>query len=114
MLGGLSGVKLVPMIRPQLLVLLALAFGGGCAFDKIDPPPNESMTAPELSHPREPRKSGDPPPPIREDLHQTKSQLITSSDNAPVRTQTAIFETSPAARPVNPTVIEPGVVHPLR
>ena len=116
MLGGRSGVKLLPMTRviPALLIALAL---GGCTYDKIDPPPNESMDGPQLSHPREPRKSADPPPPIREDLYKNRTQLMTSSDAAPVRTSSSLIETRPAQPEPGmpgPTVIEPGVVNPLR
>jgi hypothetical protein len=110
--GALSGVKLLPMTRSTLSLLLALSVGG-CAYDRVDPPANESMTGPALSHPREPRKSADPPPPIREDLHQTNTQLITQAEAAPVRSSSTLLEAEPS-RPVHPTVIEPGVVSPLR
>jgi hypothetical protein len=110
--GGRSGVKLLPMTRPLCALLVALALGG-CTYDKIDPP--------QLSHPREPRKSADPPPPIREDLYKNRTQLMTSNDAAPVRTSSSLIESRPAEQtparehPVpGPTVIEPGVVNPLR
>ena len=89
------------MTRPLLALLVSSSFAG-CAYDRIDPPANESMTSPALSHPREPRKSADPPPPIREDLQQTKSQVITQAEVAQVRTSSTLIETSP------------GVVSPLR
>ncbi len=116
MLGGLSGVKLLPMTRQTASLLLALALGG-CAYDKIDPPANEAMTGPELSHPREPRKSADPPPPIREDLYRNRTQH--GSELAPVRTSSTLIDSranapSSGRSEPGPTVIEPGVVNPLR
>ena len=120
MLGAPSGVKLLPMTRPALACrafFLSVAFtAGGCAYDRIDPPANESQTAPALSHPREPRKSADPPPPIREDLHQTKTQLITQADPAPATSSTLIDSTKEPHHPAEPhgTLIEPGVTTPLR
>jgi hypothetical protein len=104
------------MTRPILAFLVAVA-AAGCTYDKIDPPANESMSGPALSHPREPRKSADPPPPIREDLHQTKTQLITQSQPAPIRSSSTLLDSSQPgqpAQPIHPTVIEPGVVSPLR
>ena len=104
------------MTRPvsSLVLLLALV---GCTYDKIDPPPNESMDAPQLAHPREPRKSADPPPPIREDLYKNRTQLVTSNDAAPVKTSSTLIESRPLhpePEGPGPTVVEPGVVNPLR
>jgi hypothetical protein len=85
------------------LLLVALS---GCVNEEAAPPPNEGLTGPELSHEREPRKGGDPPPPIREDLRRTKIALITQADSAPVVT------TVTAGPPPAPT--EAGTVNPLR
>jgi hypothetical protein len=87
-------------------VILLLTFAG-CASESA-PPPNESMTAPELSHPREPRKGGDPPPPQREDLRKTQLVLITETDPAPVATSSATTHTN------RPAPTEQGTVNPLR
>jgi hypothetical protein len=83
---------------------------GGCSNEEISPGPNEIMTAPELSHPREARKTAEPPPPQREEIKKTQSALITKDDTAPVATTA---ETLPPPN-VSPPTVEPGTVSPLR
>lgn len=53
------------MISRSLSAAVLLLAVGGCA--ELDPPPTEHLAAPELSVPREPRRTADPPPPIRQD-----------------------------------------------
>ena len=93
------------MKRAALILLLLVA---GCAAE-CAPPPNESMTVPELSHPREPRKGGDAPPPPREDLKKTQLVLITQTDPGPVATYSTSTHTNPP-----PATVEPGTVNGLR
>jgi hypothetical protein len=92
------------MNRAILTVICALALGvGGCVDEEVPPSQPEIMTAPELSRPREPRMTDDPPPPMREELQKTTSTLLTRDEPAPVQTTTHA-----------PARLEPGVVNPLR
>src|SRR2546421_1846951 len=56
-------------IRP-LIFVLSLGLGG-CVEQESRPSTPELMTGPELSHPREPRSTDEPPPPMHEDLKRT-------------------------------------------
>jgi hypothetical protein len=62
----------------------------GCADPELDPAPSAVLEAPELSMPREPHKTADPPPPIREQRLDTSPQSSQSlppfpgSEPAPV------------------------------
>lgn len=103
------------MSRTISLLLLTVALGvAGCASDELNPPPNESMDGPALSHPREPRSTADPPPPMREDLQKVHFSLITQADApAPVPSASASAAPGPT-RPADPVTVEPGTVTPLR
>jgi hypothetical protein len=97
MLRRLSGVRLHNMNRPLVFVLsLGLL---GCVEEDVRPSPPELMSAPELSHPREPRMTDDPAPPMREDLKKTENSFITAAEPAPVHSSGTLLENKPAPHP---------------
>jgi len=80
----------------------------GCSsFYEEETPPDTTtqvMYAPELSHGRECRMTGDPPPPIREEIQKTTYVLVTqaastTADVTPVTTATTPTPTAPAETP---------------
>jgi len=89
--------------RAAFVIFLAFA---GCEAESA-PPPNETMSGPELSHAREPRMEGDPVGPPREILQKTQIVLITESQTSPVATMSV---TRPFSSPTN---AEPGTASPL-
>ena len=62
-------------MRFSLIVgLAALAFAAGCSSPELDPAPQPLLDGPELTMPREPKKTADPPPPIHEHRLDTSPQ----------------------------------------
>ncbi len=89
------------MNRAAAILLLVASCAGCSSYEDSNPGSNEVMTGPELSHERETRLSGDPPPPMREELKKTQIVLITNADTAAVPTT---VNTGPAATNTSGTV----------
>ena len=75
-----------------LALLIALP---ACADAELDPAPSPVLEGPELSMPHEPRKTADPPPPVREHRLDTSPQssqqmifITGQSEVAPVPSST--------------------------
>ena len=64
------------MVRTRLSILLPLflLLVPACADEEVQPAASTVLEAPELTAPREQRKSADPPPPIRERRLDTSPQ----------------------------------------
>jgi hypothetical protein len=92
------------MSRALFLIVLSLGLAG-CIEEETQAPAPELMSAPELSHAREPRMTADPAPPMHEDLHKTENSFITSADQAPVVTSTPMIKPDAPA----PGGTDPGV-----
>lgn len=94
-------------------VLAVAALGlasGGCADPELAPAPSPVLEAPELSMPREEKKTADPPPPIRERRLDTSPQssqqyiYLSEPGAAPVTSGTAPGPTGPAGPATSGTV----------